>query len=127
MAMTSKETCSQEPPVLPSRAPPQGPADRQVRSSRLDPFAIFGCDILLLIAELLPPIDIIRCQLVSRLWHEVLDSPAVSKACLLKSFPCSTSVRELLKSHHWTTSAERTKNPVFQSDAFPHSQKYPVF
>lgn len=53
----------------------------------LDPFSTLGEHELAIIVEYLDPLDVIRGQLVSRLWRHYLNSEQLSKIALLHAFP----------------------------------------
>ncbi|KAI5850388.1 hypothetical protein DFP73DRAFT_524141 [Morchella snyderi] len=62
---------------------------------RTDPFRKLNIYELAIIAELLPPIDIIRLRRVSRTWNNILSSEYICKVALQAHFPRSKETKRL--------------------------------
>ncbi|KAH8146156.1 uncharacterized protein LAJ45_09846 [Morchella importuna] len=65
----------------------------------MDPFTLLGDFEIAHLVEYLPPVDLIRLQLVSKHWRAVLNSPYISRIALLHHFPHVPQSRDLRDSH----------------------------
>lgn len=70
---------------------------------RADPFEKLHIYEVAIIAELLPPVDVVRLRRVSKTWNEVLGSEYICKVALQAHFPHSKETRELHQKNATTT------------------------
>lgn len=86
---------------------------------RADPFQKLHIFELAMVAELLPPVDIVRLRRVSSTWNAVLSSDYICKVALQAHFPYSKETRSLRGENALATtqSIDSSKPPVLAEGA----------